>query len=343
MNIKKIGLSALAGSLAMVSASAVELAVSGKSEVTYLTNDSTTTTGNPFGFGNEISFTGTGDVNGMTATYFSTIGDGGGAFASSEISLDMGDMGLIGFDQGVGSYGVSTIDDKMPYAYEEIWTYTGANRGLRAHGGATNVLGYKNTVAGYTLNLEINPGSGPTSIETTAALATSGAIGTSGDGISSGAGTTNSGYNWALTGSPIDGLNVGVGYGSEESTLTTTNAADAEYATAYVTYAVGGATIGYQQSEGSGGQTGQASNETELYGVSFSVNENFAISYNIMDTTFDKTGAAAIDVTEETSGFGASYTMGSAAVRLLTAKTDNLGGTTGVSQDVTELSLMLAF
>ena len=38
MNIKKIGLSALAGSLAMVSASAVELAVSGKTEVTYLSH-----------------------------------------------------------------------------------------------------------------------------------------------------------------------------------------------------------------------------------------------------------------------------------------------------------------
>ena len=342
MNIKKIGLSALAGSLAMVSASAVELAVSGKSEVTYLNKDKAST-GNPFGFGNEISFTGSGDVNGITATYFSTIGDGGGSFASSEISFDMGDMGLIGFDQGVGSYGVSTIDDKMPYAYEEIWTYTGGSNGLRASGGATNVLGYKNTLAGYTLNLEINPGSGPTSKETTAALATAGALAGSGDGASTGAGTTNTGYNWALTGSPMDGLSVGVGYGKEESTLTTTNAADTEFATAFVTYAIGGATIGYQQSEGTGGQTGQASNEVEAYGISFSVNENLSISYNVLDNTFDKTGSGAVDVTEETSGFGASYTMGSAAVRLLTAKTDNVGGTAGTNEEVTELSLMLAF
>jgi len=42
MNMKKIGLSALAGSLAMVSANAVELAVSGKTEVTYLSHDSNT-------------------------------------------------------------------------------------------------------------------------------------------------------------------------------------------------------------------------------------------------------------------------------------------------------------
>ena len=340
MNIKKIGLSALAGSLAMVSANAVELAVSGKTEVTYLSHDSNTTTGNPFGFGNAISFNGSGDVNGMTASYFAAIDDGGSAsFASSEISLDMGAMGTVGLDQGVGSYGVSTIDDKMPYAYEEIWTYTGASNGLRAAGGATNVLGYKNTFAGYTLNVEINPGSGATTNEAAAAVAGV----KSGDGGSSGATTTNNGYNWALTGSPIDGLNVGVGYGKEESTLTTTNAEDTEFATGYITYAMGGATIGYQMSEGTGGSSGTTSNEAEMYGISFSVNENLAISYNVLDNTFDKAGAAAVDVTEETTGIGASYTMGSASVRLLSAKTDNVGGVQSTNQEVTELSLMLAF
>ena len=338
MNMKKIGLSALAGSLAMVSANAVELAVSGKTEVTYLSHDSNTTTGNPFGFGNAISFSGSGDVNGMTASYFAAIDDGGSAsFASSEISLDMGAMGTVGLDQGVGSYGVSTIDDKMPYAYEEIWTYTGAANGLRADSGATNVLGYKNTFAGYTLNVEINPGSGATTEEAAAAVA---AV-KSGDGASSGATTTNNGYNWALTGSPIDGLNVGVGYGKEESTLTTTNAEDTEFATGYVTYAMGGATVGYQMSEGSGGSTGTASNEAELYGISFSVNENLAISYNVLDNTFDN--PSSTDVTEETTGVGASYTMGSASVRLLSAKTDNVGGVQSTNQEVTELSLMLAF
>jgi len=340
MNMKKIGLSALAGSLAMVSANAVELAVSGKTEVTYLSHDSNTTTGNPFGFGNAITFSGSGDMNGMTGNYFAVINDGGGAgFASSEISLDMGAMGTVGLDQGVGSYGVSTIDDKMPYAYEEIWTYTGAANGLRAAGGATNVLGYKNTFAGYTLNVEINPGSGATTKEAAAAVD---AV-KSGDGGSSGATTTNNGYNWALTGSPIDGLNVGVGYGKEESTLTTTNAEDTEFATGYVTYAMGGATIGYQMSEGSGGSSGSTSNEAEMYGISFSVNENLAISYNVLDNTFDKAGAAQVDVTEETTGIGASYTMGSASVRLLSAKTDNVGGVQSTNQEVTELSLMLAF
>ena len=78
MNIKKIGLSALAGSLAVVSANAVELSVSGKTEVTYAKKD-TGSNGNPFGMGNALTFSGSGDVNGMTATYTAVIGDGGQA------------------------------------------------------------------------------------------------------------------------------------------------------------------------------------------------------------------------------------------------------------------------
>ena len=39
---------------------------------------------------------------------------------SARLSVDMGDMGTISYDQGSGS-GLSTIDDKTPTAAEEIW------------------------------------------------------------------------------------------------------------------------------------------------------------------------------------------------------------------------------
>jgi len=338
MNIKKIGLSALAGSLAMVSANAVELAVSGKSEVTYLSHDSNTTTGNPFGFGTAITFTGTGDMNGMTGKYFAVINDGGGAgFLSSDISLDMGAMGIVGLDQGTGSYGVATIDDMMPYAYEEIWTYTGAANGLRADGGATNVLGYKNTFAGYTLSLEIDPGHTNNS-----------SSGATGDGGSTGTNNEDSGYNFALTGSPYEGVSAGLGYGKEESDLDNkADDSDSTYATAYVTYAMGGATVGYQQSEGYGGSVGTSSNDVTIYGISFQVNENFAVSYNKMKNTFalgGVGGGGTLEHTDEkTSGIAASYTLGSAAVRVLASDIKNKGGVKASDDDHLEVSLMLAF
>jgi len=335
-NLKKVGLSALAGSLVAFSANAVEVSVSGKTEVTYAgTKDGVN--GNKWGGGNELTFSGSGDMNGMTATYTAVIGDGGQAssntsetFASSSLMLDMGDMGTVGFDQGVGEFGVSTIDDKMPYAYEEIWTYTGGTTGLRAAGGM-NVLGYKNTINGYTLSVELDPGHSDSATSDK---------GGSGDGGNTGGDTTQSGYNWALTGSPMDGLNVGVGYGKEENQIATLD--DESYTTGFVTYAMGGLTVGYQMSENNGGTAGETNHNVEIYGASFAVNDNLAISVNQMDTEFDK--ASGTNVTEETAGVGISYTMGSASLRLLTAETDNKGGaTTAKSVEHTEISLLLAF
>ncbi len=336
-NLKKVGLSALAGSLVAFSANAVEVTVSGKTEITYAgTTDGTN--GNKFGNGNALTFSGSGDMNGMTATYTAVIGDGGQAnsntsetFASSSLMIDMGDMGTVGFDQGVGEFGVGTIDDKMPYAYEEIWTYTGASNGLRAAGG-TNVLGYKNTFAGYTLSLEIDPGHTDNS-----------AKGGSGDGGNTGASAIDSGYNYAITGSPLDGLTVGVGYGKEEKKdHSQLREQDNTFTTGFVTYAVGGLTLGYQMSEGNGGSVAAKGNIVDIYGASFAVNDNLSISVNQMDNEFDV--PSGTNTTEETSGVGISYTMGSASLRLLRAETDNLAGSsTAKSVEHTEVSLLLAF
>ena len=345
MNIKKIGLSALAGSLAVTSAFAVELSVSGKTEVTYVSKNKSVA-GNPFGMGNSITFSGSGDVNGMTATYTAAIGDGGQAnsntsetFGSSSLMLDMGDMGTIGFDQGVGEFGVSTIDDKTPYAYEEQWTYVGSSNGLRAAGG-TNVIGYKNTYAGYQVSLEIDPGHTNNS-----------SVGATGDGGSTGAGTDDSGWNVAITGSPYDGVSAGLGYGVEShDNDNAANDADSQFVTGYVNYAMGAATVGVQRSSGTGGSAATSSNEVLIYGISYSINENLAVSYSEMENEYGMGTSKATsgnvrtkEVTEDTKGLGISYTMGAASVRVLASEADNAGGTEANDVEHMEVSLMLAF
>jgi outer membrane protein OmpU len=58
-NFKKVGLTALAGTLASVSAiNAGELAVSGGAMVTYVSQDGSEVTGNPFGMKSNVAFTG---------------------------------------------------------------------------------------------------------------------------------------------------------------------------------------------------------------------------------------------------------------------------------------------
>ena len=79
-NIKKIGVSALAGSglgtAVAVSAQAGELSVSGSAILTYVALDTTHThTGNNFGMANNVKFTGSGDVNGIGVTYMTNLTD----------------------------------------------------------------------------------------------------------------------------------------------------------------------------------------------------------------------------------------------------------------------------
>ena len=347
-NLKKLGVSALAGSLVAFSANAVELTVSGQTEITY-SGTADGNNGNKWGNGNEISFTGSGDVNGMTATYFATIADNGQGssntsetFASSSLTLDMGDMGLIGMDNGVGLFGADTIDDKMPYAYEEANYGSGGSNGIRAKGGC-NTLGYIGTFSGVKLSAEINPGSSSSSTATKGCAA---------DGANSGNGTgaantSVKGYNFAITAAPIDGLNVGTGYatasvGDELTAAQRLASEDNTFVTAYATYAVGPVTVGYQKSEGNGGTTGTASNHVDMYGISFNVNENFALSVNQIDNEYNHPSAAS--VTEEMTGIGASYTMGSATIRFVNNETSNTGGVSTVKDvEFTEVSLALSF
>merc|ERR1712086_454416 len=146
-NIKKIGLTALAGSLVAISAQAAEMSVNGATMLTYTSEDGTETTGNPFGMKTNLSFTASGEVNGYNVSYMQTSADQFAGMSSARLSVDMGDMGTIAFDQGSGS-GLATIDDKTPTAAEEIWD---GLDGLTAGGlvGAAGNSGVWNYVQSY--------------------------------------------------------------------------------------------------------------------------------------------------------------------------------------------------
>ena len=118
----KVGISALAGSLAsFAAANAVEMTASGSAKLTYINGDKTEVTGNPMGMNTSVSFSGSGEVNGYATTLLVTAADQFGGMSSASLSVDLGDMGKVTFDQGVGAGGISTIDDKTPTANEEVW------------------------------------------------------------------------------------------------------------------------------------------------------------------------------------------------------------------------------
>ena len=99
-NLKKVGLTALAGSLAMMTVAQSELAVTGSGEVTYTTTDGVGVTGNPFGVSQTLSFTGTGEMdNGFAYSFFTGMAGQDMTFDSGSFTLDIGDMGAIGIDR----------------------------------------------------------------------------------------------------------------------------------------------------------------------------------------------------------------------------------------------------
>ncbi len=330
-NLKKVGLTALAGSLAAVSANAAEMTVSGATVLTYTSEDGSEVTGNPYGMKTNIGFTASGDVNGYTVSYMQTSVDQFAGMSSARLSVDMGDMGVIAFDQGSGS-GLATIDDKTPTAAEEIWD---GLDGLTAGGlvgaaGSSGVFNYVNTFAGLTINAAGRKGSGTKNS----------------DGSSSGTG--GSAMDAAITGSGdmlgLDGLSWGVGYGTadagEQQNLAGAEDADT-HATIFANYSFGPATFGMQKSSIDYGANGTASETTDAWGLAVNVNDDISISYGERDVEFGTAGGA--HVTENGEGIAIAYTMGSMKIAGNRNEVSNNGGTTGSNDEMTEIALSFAF
>ncbi|MDB9738757.1 hypothetical protein OAB10_00450 [Candidatus Pelagibacter sp.] len=329
-NFKKIGLTALAGSLVAISAHAAEMSVSGASVLTYTSKDSDEVTGNPLGMKTNLAFNASGEVNGYTVSYMQTSVDQFAGMSSARLSVDMGDMGTLAFDQGSGS-GLGTIDDKTPTAAEEIWDNLDAKShgGLVGAAGSSGVINYVNTFEGVTVNVAARRGSGAKSA----------------DGGASGAG--QSAYDFALTtdGSSIgvDGLAIGAGYGLADagSAKDTTTRSDDEHMTAFANYSVGPATLGYQVSEIALGKNGKAGTSTDAWGLAFNVNDSLSVSYGQRDVEYNKAGATHI--TEEGSGYAVAYTMGSMKIAGNMNRVNNNQGTKGAVDSNTEIALSFAF
>jgi len=336
--LTKIGVSALAGSLVAFAANAGELSVSGSANLTYTTEtngpaaSSANNIGNKWGHDSDLVFNGSGDMNGYTVSFYAAIDAGGGAYASNQISLDMGDMGAITFDQGVGGNGASSIDDKTPTAFEESWDGVGTtNAGYDGLTGSTNVFKYTNTVAGFGINAAYDA-------EIDDARTAGGA--------NSSNGTTNvDGSNWsvALTNATlIDGLDFGVGYSSTDVKDGTTTTTDKEVVLGYANYTVGPVVLGVTMGESSGGVVGHDSHTVEGYGIAFNVNENLSLSYNNNEVTYNRTSGNT-DLSQEREGIAIAYTMGAASIKV--QNNDSSGSSTSATttEERTEVNLSLAF
>ena len=309
-NMKKLGLTALAGSLAATSGFAGELSVSGTAKITYVSQHESEVTGNPFSMSQGIGFSGSGDLdNGMTINYGYTMSDA--AFSSSTLKLDMGDMGTLSYSDGAGSTGISAYDDKMPTAGEEVWDDLDG----QANGIATitnkGTLGYSGSFGGLGISASYNNTQGD---DKTATAGSSKSVVLSGD---------------------VQGATVFIGVGDKSGT-TDNNGTD--LMVMGVTYTAGAVTVGMQATEIDASAV-SSDRDRLAAAVSFAVNENTSISYGMSTVEFE--GNTTNE--QEDSGVAISHTMGSMTLAAFHNSSENVGGAASTDDSVTEISLAFAF
>jgi outer membrane protein OmpU len=315
-NLKKIGLTALAGSLVATSAFAGALSVSGGAKLSYTSKGGTSDTanGNRFGMQKLMSFTGSGELdngNSISLSHYMTVE---GAQSSSLLTYDMGDMGTIVYTDGAGGLGIAGIDDLTPTAVEEIWDGLGGTKnGFAAQ--ASSGFEYKNSsIDGVDIQIGYSH-KGQAAND---------------DGGVSGGTSNKSSTSVAIQYTGIEGANIYVGSGSNGASNTTED----DYDTYGVKYSMGAATVGIQMTDVNPA-TGNDEENTQV-GISFAVNDDLSISYG--ESTVEVAGS----VDQEISGMSIGYSMGGLTLQAHANEGDNVGNTAN-NHKHTELTVSFAF
>jgi outer membrane protein OmpU len=328
-NIKKIGLSALAGSLVAMSAQAGDMSVTGTSALYIANSDENTKTG--YSMDDSITFSGSTELdNGLTYSFSleldgdaqsakvdpaanSATATGSNVVDSHSISISSDSFGTLKFAGHGGAGVLDAWDDVTPNAYEESWDVVSGADASRTNGDtADNSFGYTSpSMSGVTLHASYF--------------------------LEASTGNKSSYQDYGIMVKPeaVEGLEIGYAFGTTEATAGT----EIDDSTMYVKYAYGPVTAAYQTSE-SDAPTATDTDESTMWGISYAVNDSFSIAYNVSE--FDL-GSSTTD--QESKGYSASYTMGGITVAGAMNSTDNIAGSTDTTadKDAYEMSISFAF
>ena len=319
-NLKKIGLSALAGSLAAVSVNAAELSVSGGAAL-YLG----TTNENGAGYysmGDSVTFSGSGETDGglNIAVSFELDGndaavktDASNVMDSRSVKISTDALGTITWAGHGGDSVVSGWDDMTPTAYEEVWDLTaGADTNRISGASGDNMIRYDSpSFSGVTVHASyVNAAAGGVSMY--------------------------SDFGIKISPEMVEGLTVGYASGEVEETV----GVFVDESVAFVTYSFGGVTLGYQESEADGPTTTEDDDSTSM-SISYQVSDDFSVSYGTHELDLGSATGAGTD--QESSGWSASYTMGGMSISGHMHETDNVGGVAATDLKSYELELAFAF
>jgi outer membrane protein OmpU len=310
-NLKKVGLTALAGALVSVSANALDVSVSGGASISY-SGEEKTTQGNGWSMNDGITFSSSGEMdNGMTVTVTQILNNDDVAsnrvFDTQSLAVDMGDTGTFTFYGTGGSSVMDAIDDKTPTANEESWDdVTGADVIPGGTAGA-DMFHYSNgsLMDGLTLSASYTPSAGATEVE------------------------SSMDYGFAYTG--VEGLTIGGGAGEDNSA-----AATLDLTQLYATYTMDAISVGVHMSE-SDSETANADRDFTAVGISYAVSEDMSVSLNTSQIEYENSTLSD----QEATGVSISYTMGSMTLSGNMNQVDNIAGT--ATDDRSGYSMTLGF
>ena len=313
MNIKRIGLTALAASLVSVSAYAGEMSVSGGASIG-LKNTSKSATGKSWTMGNQLDFSGSGELdNGMTVSLAftldqaddSTTGITNAPFDSHSVTVSSDAMGTLVFSGEGGSSAQSSIDTT---AAGDLWDNgSGFTSPLSAEAG-NNSLMY--TLPSFVDDVTVNASYSP--------------------GGAGGASATSFGVGY--TG--VDGLTLDYAVGDTE-----TVGAMAEHTTILASYAIGSFTLGYSNTD-SDVEASSSTKDEEIisYNVAYTISDDLSVAYG---TETIETEGQATD--EEGEKYNVSYTTGGVTLSATQYNFEGSGNTAGVAGEKERWALSATF
>jgi outer membrane protein OmpU len=305
-NFKKVGLSALAGSLVAFSANAGEISVAGSAGM-YLEhiNGGAANAGKSFSMDNQLTFTGGGELdNGLNVSVSFVIDQGDGVTASTapfdshSVTVSSDTFGSVTM-HGEGMSSASGALDGTPSG--NIWdAFQAAADEPEAAPGATGGLSYAlpAMMDGLALTASYTPSNGNADSSTA--------------------------FGAVYTG--VEGLTLTYAVGSDNNNATS----EADHTVMSVKYAYGPITIAAMESDYDDAVAAGDQN-TEAYSIAYTVSDGLSISYGSEELTFGT--ASATNVAAEFERIKVSYTAGGMTLTASSATGDNVSYTTTATED----------
>jgi len=315
MNIKKIGLTALAASLVSVSAYAGEMSVAGGASAT-LKNNSGTDGGKQITMGNQLTFSGGGELDNGLNVALSFVLDHGDNVASGfdshslTVSSDaLGSLSIAGDGTGNAQSALDTT------AAGDIWDNGFTHGAAVAYVGMGGSDATNNRSVNYTL---------PTIMDDLAV-----AVSYSGQTTA-----INSTTAFGVTYTGVEGLSVSYGVGEAGSTVANTAA---DVTTMKASYAIGSFTAAMSNTENDLTGTG-VDEEMSSFKLSYTVTDDLSISYG--EETHETSGQT---VDEEFDAVSVSYTTGGMTITAAQYNAKGLANATGSANEAARWKLKTSF